>query len=177
VDTVRKFTFDDMLKNTFLETVRRTGLVAKAAKLIGTTMRRVRTECEADKDFGEEFKEALLIYAESIQEELHRRAVVGVQEDVYFQGVVCGQKTNYSDALLTTLVKAKSPEFREKLSVDTTIHGGVLLTLPPAASQQAWLDATTPAQLNAPPESEAHGSAGPGSGHIIDISDADESET
>ena len=85
-----------------------------------------------------------------VQEEVARRAIEGVEEVVYFQGEACGKKTNYSDSLLTTLVKAKSPEFREKLSVDTTIHGGVLLTLPPAQTQEAWLEATQQAQLPAP---------------------------
>lgn len=145
----RKFIFDDTVKSTFLESVRRTGLVAKSARAAGTNSRRIKSECEVDKEFAADMQESLLIYAESIQEELHRRAVEGVEEDVYFQGAVCGTKINYSDSLLTTLVKAKSPEFREKLSVDTTIHGGVLLTLPPAPSQEAWLESTKPAQLTA----------------------------
>lgn len=157
MSTKRKFFFDDTAKDTFLESVRRTGLVAKSAQAAGTNSRRIKTECETDKEFASEMQEALVIYAESVQEELHRRAIDGVEENVYFQGEVCGQKTNYSDALLTTLVKAKSPEFREKLSVDTTIHGGVLLTLPPAATQQAWLDSAKPQQLPAPDqENEAH---------------------
>jgi hypothetical protein len=145
----RKFIFDDAVKNTFLEAVRRTGLVAKSAKAAGTNSRRIKTECEVDKEFGADFQEALVEYAESCQAELHRRAIDGVEEDVYFQGVVCGTKINYSDSLLTTLVKAKSPEYREKLSVDTTIHGGVLLTLPQAPTSQAWLESTKPAELPA----------------------------
>ena len=150
----RKFVFNDAVKNTFLESVRRTGLVAKSAKAAGTNSRRIRTECELDKEFSHEFQEALVEYAESVQEELHRRAIDGVEETVYFQGIPCGTKINYSDSLLTTLVKAKSPEFREKLSVDTTIHGGVLLTLPPAATKEAWIEASNPAQLPAAPEEE-----------------------
>ena len=153
MNTKRKFLFDDAVKHTFIEAVRRTGLVAKSAKAAGTNSRRIKTECEQDKEFEQELQESLVIYAETVQEELHRRAVDGVEEDVYFQGAVCGTKINYSDALLTTLVKAKSPEFREKLSVDTTIHGGVLLTLPQAPNPTAWIEAAnTPAQLPAPEE-------------------------
>jgi len=147
--SVRKYIFDDAVKGTFLEAVRRSGLVTTSAKAVGLTSRHVKKECEEDEEFAAAFQDALVEYAESIQAELHRRAVEGITEDVYFQGVVCGQKINYSDALLTTLVKAKSPEFREKLSVDTTIHGGVLLTLPPAQSQQQWLESTKPAELPA----------------------------
>lgn len=148
----RKILFDDSVKGVFLESVRRTGLVAKSARAAGTDSKRIKNECERDKEFGTEFQEALTLYAETVQEELHRRAMEGVEETVYFQGVPCGTKTNYSDALLTTLVKAKSPEFREKLSVDTTIHGGVLLTLPQAPTQKAWLETANPAQLPAPEE-------------------------
>lgn len=148
----RKFVFDDVARNTFLEAVRRTGLIAQSARAAGTNSRRIKSECEEDKEFAADMQESLMLYAEMVQEELHRRAVEGVEEDVYFQGVKCGTKRNYSDALLTTLVKAKSPEFREKIAVDTTIHGGVLLTLPPAKDEQAWLDSTKPAELPASSE-------------------------
>lgn len=154
VKVKRKFVFNDVVKNTFLEAVRRTGLIVQAARSAGTNSRRIKKECEDDKEFGVDFQEALMDYAESCQKELHRRAIDGVTEDVYFQGVVCGQKQNYSDALLTTLVKAKSPEFREKLSVDTTIHGGVLCVLPQAVSPEAWIEATKQAQLPAAPTEE-----------------------
>lgn len=166
--TSRKFVLDDILRNTFLEEVRRTGLIATSARAIGTNSLRIKSECEIDKEFAVEFQEALLGYAESTQAELHRRAVDGVKETVYFQGSPCGEKTNYSDALLTTLVKAKSSEFREKIAVDTTIHGGVLLTLPPAKSQEAWLESTKPAQLPAPENKE---------NDIIDIPTSDEPAT
>ncbi len=142
--------FDDTVKNTFLEEVRRTGLIAKSAKSAGTTSRRIKSECESDEEFEIEFQEALQLYSEVVQAELARRAIDGVEETVYFQGNPCGTKINYSDALLTTLVKAKSSEFREKVSVDTTIHGGVLLTLPPAQTQEAWLESSKPEQLPAP---------------------------
>ena len=152
----RPFIFDDTVKDTFLESVRRTGLVAKSAKAAGTNSRRIKTECESDKEFAAEMQESLVIYAETVQEELHRRAMDGVEETVYFQGQECGTKINYSDALLTTLVKAKSPEFREKLSVDTTIHGGVLVVLPQAQTKEAWIESTKPAQLSGTgPENES----------------------
>jgi hypothetical protein len=163
VNTKRKIIFDDSVKSVFLESVRKTGLVAKSARAAGTNSRRIKTECEVDKEFGTEFQEALTIYAETVQEELHRRAMDGVEGTVYFQGAPCGTKINYSDALLTTLVKAKSPEFREKLSVDTTIHGGVLLTLPQAVNPTAWIEAANePAQLPAPEEE-------PEEANIIDV--------
>lgn len=161
----RKIIFGDNVKNTFLTEVKRTGLVATAARNAGTNSRRIKTECEQDKEFEADLKECLMIYAETIQAELHKRAVEGVEEDVYFQGQVCGQKINYSDALLTTLVKAKSPEFREKLSVDTTIHGGVMLTIPQAQTTREWLTEANPAQLPAPEESEAD----PAKMDIIDV--------
>jgi len=165
VERKRKFIFDDTVKQTFLESVRRTGLVAKSARAAGTSSVRVRAECEHDDEFAADMQESLLLYAESVQEELHRRAVDGVEETVYFQGTPCGTKTNYSDALLTTLVKAKSPEFREKLSVDTTIHGGVLLLPAAAPTREAWLEATKPAELPAPSEEEEE--------NIIDVEEAE----
>jgi hypothetical protein len=169
VSSQRKFIFDDGVRNTFLEALRRTGLLAKSARAAGTNSRRIKSERDVDKEFDADVQEALLEYSESVQEELHRRAIEGVEEDVYFQGVVVGTKVSYSDSLLTTLVKAKSAEFREKIAVDTTIHGGVLLTLPPAPTQEAWLESTEPAQLPAPESDENDNS-------IIDIPVTDKQE-
>lgn len=164
--------FDDTVKNTFLEEVRRTGLVVTSARSAGTNSRRIKSECELDKEFALDFQEALQIYSELAQKELARRAIEGVEETVYFQGMPCGTKINYSNSLLTTLVKAKSPEFREKLSVDTTIHGGVLLTLPQAQTQEAWI-----AAANAPPQLPAPKNEENDSTTIIDIPASDEQTT
>ena len=161
----RKCVFGDKAKNTFLEELSRTGLLAKSARAVGTNSRRIRSECDLNKEFEYEMQEALLLYAEKVQAELARRAIEGVKEVVYFQGQKCGTKTVYSDSLLTQLVKAKSPEFREKISVDTTIHGGVLLTLPTAQTQNEWLEAA-----NEPSQLPAHEN---NSNDIIDIEPAE----
>jgi len=140
----RKSVFDDNAKNLFLEEVSRTGLLAKSAKVIGVNSRFIKKHLEDNQEFFEAYEEALLMYQESLQAEMHRRAVEGVEEDVYFQGVVCGQKRVYSDSLLTTLTKAKVPEFRDRQKLDVAVSGGVLLTLPPAQSQEQWLASTEP---------------------------------
>lgn len=56
---------------------------------------------------------------ECLVQEAIRRAVSGVEEDVYYKGEVVGRKTNYSDNLLMGLLKARNPEFRETRNVVT----------------------------------------------------------
>lgn len=138
----RKLVFDDAAKTLFLEQVSETGLLARSAKAVGFTGRFIKKELEKDQEFAEAFDEAMLEYQELLQREMHRRAVDGVEETVYFQGVPCGTKINYSDSLLTTLTKAKVPEFRDKQKLDVAVSGGVLLTLPSANTPEQWLEST-----------------------------------
>lgn len=149
----RKFILDDEKINLFLEELRRTGLVATSARSVGTNSRTINRAIENDQEFAEAYEEALLEYQELLQAEMHRRAVEGVEEEVYFQGVPVGTKTVYSDSLLATLTKAKVPEFRDKQKLDVAVSGGVLLTLPPAQSPEQWLESTEIAgELPAPKE-------------------------
>jgi hypothetical protein len=56
--------------------------------------------------FSEAWDVAERFYITVLEEEAHRRAVEGIDEDVYFKGEVVGQKRVYSDGLLQTLLKA-----------------------------------------------------------------------
>ena len=56
-----------------------------------------------------------------LEDEADRRAVDGVQEDVYHQGDVVGQQTKYSDGLLKTRLAAEHPDkYSERHKHDVT---------------------------------------------------------
>jgi hypothetical protein len=138
----RAFVFNDKAKQAYLLLLEKSGLPYKSAKSIGTSGRRMLSECEQDKEFATACEDAMHFFRESVEEEVYRRAVEGVEEPVFYKGSVCGHVTKYSDTMLSLLVKKENPAFGEKLKVDTTIHGGVLLTLPVAPTAQEWLDGT-----------------------------------
>jgi hypothetical protein len=139
------FVFDDTEKTRYLAHLESSGLPAKAARAIGTTSSRVKIERERDVGFDEACDESMLLFRESIEAEIHRRAIEGYDEPVFYQGLATGECIRkYSDSLLQFLGKAKLSEYGDKLKVDQTITGGVLLTAAPAASTEAWLESVKP---------------------------------
>lgn len=94
----------------FLHHLAQHGLRGKAARAAGTTSTKVREVMENCIEFETAVKDAEDEAADILEQEARRRAVEGVEEDVYYQGDVVGQKTNYSDTLLATLLKARRAE-------------------------------------------------------------------
>lgn len=165
--TPKTFVFDDRNKRTYLDHLEQFGLPHKAARFVGTTSARVTSERGRDEEFDLECIEAKELFRESIEEEVRRRAIDGVEEGVYFQGAKVDTVTKYSDSLLTLLVKKENPEYGDKLKVDTTITGGVLLTAAPAATPEAWLEAQKRMALgSAPSQNEENDNE-----RIIDVTD------
>jgi hypothetical protein len=74
------------------------------------------------RKIGEDFRKILR------EDEAHRRAYDGVEENVYTQsGKLCGTKIKYSDHLLTLFLKADNPDkFMDRSSVQAS---GVVLNL------------------------------------------------
>lgn len=62
------------------------------------------------------------LYDDLLLNEVDRRAVEGVKEDVYYQGEKIGEKMKYSDSLLMFRVKGRLPEYRESGGI--SINGG-----------------------------------------------------
>ncbi len=90
---------------------------------------------------------AIAEYKEQIDMEIHRRAIDGVQEPVFFKGQVCGHVTKTSDRLLEFMAKANSPEkYREHVLVDANVRAGVLVvqqTLDPDDWEKQYGDVRT----------------------------------
>jgi len=80
------------------------------------------------------------LYQELLLEEVDRRALEGVEEDVYFQGKVVGSKRVYSDNLLMFRVKGIMPEYRSgatnvNINSDESGEINVNFTLPDMNSE------------------------------------------
>lgn len=116
------------------------GDMLAAAKTVGVSLIFVNQWRKDDKKVDEALTEAERVGAQGLVSAAIQRAVRGVEEDVYYKGEVVGQKTNYSDGLLQTLLKAKIPEFA-KDAEGGGVHVNVQVAnlMPRATSYEEWL--------------------------------------
>jgi hypothetical protein len=84
-------------------------------------------------------QEAAAVGAQGLVSAAIQRAVHGVDEDVYYKGMVVGSKTNYSDTLLTTLLKARVEEFRTPDAATPQVTVNIANLMPRATSYEEWL--------------------------------------
>ncbi|MHA2063680.1 MAG: hypothetical protein ACXABY_04775 [Candidatus Thorarchaeota archaeon] len=94
----------------FLDMLAKTGSVNAARDAVGyasaTNLYQFRRENE---EFAAEWDVAVNIAADRFEDEVDRRAVEGIDEDIYFKGEVVGQKKVYSDALLQFRLRGMRP--------------------------------------------------------------------
>lgn len=86
------------------------GSVTYSCKCAGITNPLIYTWKKDDPLFVEYYEMAEQAHTEYMEIEAQRRAVMGVPEEVYYQGEVVGHKRNYSDSLLQFLLKGKRPD-------------------------------------------------------------------
>lgn len=124
----------------FLELLAATGLWAHSAMACGVDPETPRRLAKRDKEFGLACEHAREHYGDTVRTAIHTRAVDGTPEEVWYQGAKVGEKKVKSDRLLELLARAKCPEFREKIDVETTHRGGVLVVGVQAKSPEEWAE-------------------------------------
>ena len=96
--------------------------VAAAAKAADVGRRTHYYWLEADEEYAARFKDVEEGVTEALEAEARRRAQVGVEEPVFYQGERVDMIRRYSDTLLIFLLKARRPEvYRERF--DHTLAG------------------------------------------------------
>lgn len=98
-------------KTAFLdELLRNGGFVERAIKAVGTSRRFINTEYNEDADFALLWETIVELGNESIESEIYRRAVVGVDKPLSYQGRLTGDIVKeWSDNLLIFMAKARMP--------------------------------------------------------------------
>ncbi len=98
------------------------GNVTRAAQASGIDRNTAYAAKDNDPKFAADWADAEKGALDTLEAEAYRRAVEGVQKPVFYQGEECGLVREYSDMLLTTLLKARAPEkYRENAKVE---HSG-----------------------------------------------------
>jgi hypothetical protein len=114
---------------TFLQHVAMHGMINKAAKAVGVTLKAVERMAAENIEFEDALREAEETAADRIEEEVQRRAIDGVPKGVYYQGALVDTEVQYSDSLLALLIKAKRRRvFGDKQEI-TGANGGPLTVL------------------------------------------------
>lgn len=111
-------------RETFLAALREYPVVQRACDVVGIERCTAYRKRQADPDFAREWDEAMEAGIDRAEQEAFRRAVEGTVEDVYHQGVVVGQKRNYSDALLAKVLAARRSSYRTSATEVSGPGGG-----------------------------------------------------
>lgn len=106
--------------------------ITEAAKASGYSRRVVYQYRDKDELFAERWEDAQQAHIERLEIEADRRASLGVDEPVFFQGRACGKVKKYSDTLLMFRLKALAPEkYRERQEIK---HDGELKNSAPVVN-------------------------------------------
>jgi len=121
-------------KRALLAALAETGNVSAATSLVKIDRRTHYRWLAEDPEYADAVPVAFEIPADKLEEEARRRALIGVDEPLTYQGEVFGTVKKYSDTLLIFLLKGVRPEkYRERF--DHKIDGKVSFTLAEAFSK------------------------------------------
>ena len=114
------------LKHQILEVVAQGWSVTRAGERVDVSYMSICRWRKADKEFNDAFEAAYKQGTDRIEDEAYRRAVQGIEKPIFYQGEECAVVTEYSDSLLTTLLKGRRPEvYRDRLGISGPNGGPV----------------------------------------------------
>lgn len=130
----------------FLYELRRTGLMYRAAELIGSNTSAIANWRKKEPEFNEAVLEAKNRYVdEKLITAAVTRAVDGVCKPIIggqFRDEIVAHEQVYSDGLLSMLIKGARPEFRDSVKADPSKYeqgnGGVLVLPAAPATAEDW---------------------------------------
>ncbi len=113
----------------YIKTLCETGLRIKSARQAEISWQILSARLADDAEFVELVELAELEYGEKLQAAAAKRGMDGVTREL-----------QYSDPLLSMLLKKFIPAFQDKLRLDATIKGGVLAVNTPITDPKEWLE-------------------------------------
>jgi hypothetical protein len=125
---VRK-SITDARKAAFLKALAQGLSVTRATEVAAVGRATVYEWRQADAVFAQAWEDGLEASADLLEDEARRRAVEGVEENVYYSGKPVGVVRKYSDSLLSMLLKGRRPSiYRDRLSAEVSgPDGGPIL--------------------------------------------------
>lgn len=112
---------EETLQQRYLAGLPKFFTVSGALTAAGVTMEQLRRWRERDGAFLVQEQDARNTMADRLEQEAVRRAFKGIRVPVYQGGLLAGHMTQFSDALLTLLLKAMRPEkYRDRADIQVT---------------------------------------------------------
>lgn len=112
---------DEDLQDRYLQALPKFFTVSAALTAAGASAKQLRRWREQSGEFMVREQDARNELADKLENEAIRRAFKGIRVPVYQGGLLAGHMTQYSDQLLTLLLKATRPEkYRERSEVSVT---------------------------------------------------------
>ena len=103
------------LKMVFLRSYARHGIISDGTVAAGITRRIYRRWRKEDEEFEGGCRDAEKMANDLMEREARRRGIDGFERPIIYKGEITGEYTDYSDALLTTLMRGNKPEkYRER---------------------------------------------------------------
>lgn len=100
----------------FFEELAKSARVCKSCELANISYSEVYRRRQIDEDFRKRFEDAYEQGVQRLEDEAVRRAMVGVDEPVFYKGEEVAKITRYSDTLLTFLLKGNRPDkYKERV--------------------------------------------------------------
>jgi hypothetical protein len=113
------------------------GDLHKAARSLGLDLRGINALITRDESVRTRIATAQQIGWASLEGEAYRRAVEGVEVPIYQQGELVGHRTEYSDSLLSLMLKARVPGYKPDTDHTSALTVNVAV-MPRASSYEEW---------------------------------------
>lgn len=113
----------------FLDALRDIPNVTAACRKIGIVRQAVYDVYTAEPDFAKRWDEAIKEGVETMEIEAHRRAVLGIDKPITFQGVITNTVKEYSDTLMIFLLKAHDPKYKDRQEVTHKVNDEITARL------------------------------------------------
>lgn len=159
------YKFDRDARDRFLRNYAATGLVFVSCQAAGVSEETVRAYTRDNLEgFADEYAEAKGLYRDSLEMEIHRRAILGVEEPIIGgkdRDEIVTYVQRYSDRLLEFHAKRHIAEYREKAQIDLNVKSGVIALQVPSASMEEWEELNKDVEA---PERITNENAGKGDG-------------
>lgn len=137
-------------RDIFLLHFEENGQKATAAQVAGVSLSTINQAIRSDMEFAAQYEEALSRFRDTLEAEIHRRAVKGTPEHVFHMGVAVKDpndpdkkkpyvKLNYSDSLLALMAKRHIPEYSDKNTGDGEVAAKVMV-VPGGLTADDWAE-------------------------------------
>jgi hypothetical protein len=115
------------------------GDLLEACKRINASFREACLWRDADPEVAERIRTAQQIGWASLENAAYRRAVVGVDKTVWHKGLPVGVEKQYSDGLLTQMLKARVPAYGDAEGAARASMTVNVAVMPRANSYDDWV--------------------------------------